>query len=280
MALEKSGDILRDAYKNKTGVVAFNVLNYDMIRLAIQKAEELHKPLLVACYPGFKDMISIEAVAKIVKLCARDVKVPVGLHLDHSSDYAELIQAMHMGYSSVMYDGSMLSFEENAKNTAEVVKVAKTLGIDVEAELGFVGDAGQLSDFADTDGFTSSDEALLFVEKTGCSSLAVAVGNAHGNYVQEPKLDLDLIDAINKKVGIPLVLHGGSGIPDDQVKEAVKRGIAKMNLGTELFISYFASLEANKISKKRVFDMLAAHQLVQKDVLNLVENKINLLCTR
>ena len=277
MALEKSGDIIRDAYKNKTGVVAFNVLNYDMIKLAIQKAEEVQKPILVACYPGFKDMIAIDAVAEIAKICAKNVKVPVGLHLDHSTEYDELIQAMHMGYSSVMYDGSSLPFDENAKNTAEVVKVAKALGIDVEAELGHVGDAGQASDFSDSAGFTSPDDAMLFVEKTGCSSLAVAVGNAHGSYIQEPNLDLDRISDINKKIGIPLVLHGGSGIPDEQVKEAVRRGIAKMNVGTEFFITYFAALESSAMSQKRTSDMPVTHLHLQNDVLAYLENKINLL---
>ena len=276
MALEKSGDILRNAYKNKTAVIAFNVLNYEMIRLAVQKAEEIQKPILIACYPGFKDMIAIEAVAEITKVCAKNVKIPVGLHLDHCTDYNELVQAMYMGYSSVMYDGSMLPFDENVNNTAEVVKVAQALGIDVEAELGHVGSAAQASDFSNSAKFTSPEDAELFFERTGCSSLAVAVGNAHGRYVQTPNLDLDRIEKISKRLNIPLVLHGGSGIPDEQVKEAVKRGIAKMNVGTEYFHTFYNSLETRVMSGKNPKDMLDSAAQIRADVLSYLENKISL----
>lgn len=277
MALEKSGNILRDAYKNGYGVPAFNVLNYEMINIAIQKAEELQKPILIACYPGFGDMISIEAVAEITRMCAKNIKVPVGIHLDHSVDYAEIIQAMHMGYSSVMYDGSALPFEENIKNTAEVVKVAKALGVDVEAELGQVGNAANVSDFADSSKFTSPKDAAEFVKRTGCSSLAVAVGNAHGSYAQEPNLDLNLIGEISKTINTPLVLHGGSGIPDSQVKEAVKRGIAKMNVGTEYFHTYFGAAESKVMSKRSTNDMISGAAEIKSEVFDYLTDKINLV---
>ena len=277
MALEKAGDIVRDAYKKGAGIAAFNVLNYEMIRLAVRQAELLQKPVLIACYPGFKDVIAIDALAEMVKICAKDVKVPIGLHLDHSTSYEEIIQAMYMGYSSVMYDGSVLPFDENVRNTAAVVKVAKALNVDVEAELGHVGSAEQVSDFSDSANFTSPEDAKLFLERTECNSLAVAVGNAHGSYVQKPNLDLNRIDEISKKINIPLVLHGGSGIPDEQVKEAVKRGISKMNVGTEFFHTYYGAVEKRAISGKNQTGMMEAAALIRKDVLSYLEAKINSL---
>ena len=277
MALEKAGDIVKDAYKRKACVAAFNVLNYDMIKLAIRQAESLNTPILIACYPGFKDIIAIEALAEITKLCARDVKVPIGLHLDHSTEYDVTVLAMKMGYSSVMYDGSVLPFDENVKNTAEITKVAKALNIDVEAELGQVGSAESLSDFSDSAKFTSPDDAEAFVARTGCSSLAVAVGNAHGSYVKEPALDLNRIEDISNRLKIPLVLHGGSGIPDNQVKKAIKRGIAKINVGTEYFHAYNGAVEARALANKNQKDMINAAGLVREDVLAYLEGKIKLL---
>jgi len=277
MALEKSGDILREAFKKGYGVAATNIFNYETIKLSIQKADELGKPVLIGFYPGWKTYIDLDVVAAITHTCAKKVKVPVGLHLDHSMDFAEIMQAMHAGFSSVMYDGSRLPFDENVANTKEVVKAAKTLGIDVEAELGHVGSAANAADFDDSSKFTSPEDCIKFVEQTGCNSLAVAVGNAHGNYVKLPKLDIPRIEAIKKAINIPLVLHGGSGIPDDQVQAAVKVGIAKMNVATEYHNAYYrAVLDYDKREDKRP-DMFFCSSTMQDDVLDFLEYKINLL---
>ena len=277
MALEKSGAILREGLKKGYGVVAANVFNYETIKFAIEKAEELGKPLIIGFYPGWKDFIDVDVVAEITKACARKVKVPIGLHLDHSTDFAEIIQAMKAGYSSVMYDGSVLPFDENVKNTAEVVRVAKTLDIDVEAELGHVGSAAEVSDFEDAAKFTSPEDAAVFLERTGCSSLAVAVGNAHGNYVQLPNLDIARIQAIKEAVEIPLVLHGGSGIPDDQVQAAVKVGIVKMNVATEYHNVYYrAVMDYDRIEGKAK-DMYFCSCDIKPGVSDFLEYKINLL---
>lgn len=280
MAFEKAGDILRDAQKKGVGVPAFNVSDCQMIKLAIYQAEVMQSPILIACYPGFKDILSIDMIAEITKLYAKKVKVPIGVHLDHSTDYAEIMQAMRAGYDSVMYDGSALPFEENVKNTAEVVKVAKTLGIDVEAELGHVGSAENASDFTDTSHFTQVDMAVQFMERTGCNYLAVAVGNAHGNYVQEPRLDLDRIRDISHALKAPLVLHGGSGIPDEQTQEAIRRGIVKINVGTEYFNTYYKACETHTMSGKSGPDMIAASEVMKKEVMSYLEGKIRLFLAR
>jgi len=277
MALEKSGEILREGFKKGYGVVAANVFNYETIKWAIEEAEVLQKPLIIGFYPGWKHFIDVDVVAEITRACAKKVKVPIGLHLDHSTDFAEIVQAMKAGYSSVMYDGSVLPFDENVKNTAEVVKVAKTLDIDVEAELGHVGSAAEASDFEDAAKFTSPEDAAVFLERTGCSSLAVAVGNAHGNYVRLPNLDIPRIQAIKEAVGIPLVLHGGSGIPDEQVQAAVKVGIAKMNVATEYHNAYYRAILAYDKLEDKVKDMFFCSCDIQPDVLDFLEYKINLL---
>jgi len=277
MALEKTGDILRYAFKEGYGVAATNIFNYETIKLSIEKAEDLQKPVIIGFYPGWKTYIALDEVAAITKACASKVKVPVGLHLDHSTDYAEILQAMMAGFSSVMYDGSALPFDENVKNTAEVVKAAKGLGIDVEAELGRVGSAANASDFEDSAKFTSSEDAKLFVERTECNSLAVAVGNAHGNYVTLPNLDIPRIKAIKDAIQIPIVLHGGSGIPDEQVQEAVKAGIAKMNVATEYHNAYYKAVMKYDSLEGKPKDMYFCSNNIREDVLAFLEYKINLL---
>ena len=277
MAFEKSGDIVRDAYKKGYGLAAINAFNYESISLAIQKADKINKPILIGFYPGWKTFIELDVVAEITKVCAKKAKVPVGLHLDHCMDFKEIMQAIQVGFTSVMYDGSSLPFEENIKNTHEVVKVASTLGIDVEAELGRVGAASNAADFEDSSKFTKPEDAKEFVERTGCSSLAVAVGNAHGDYIREPKLDIPLIKALNEATNIPLVLHGGSGIPDDQVQAAVKVGIAKMNVATEYFNAYYkAIMDYDKLENKPK-SMYACACDIRDDISNFLDYKIRLL---
>jgi len=277
MAFEKAGDILREAFKNGYGVAATNIFNYETIQFSIEKAEELGKPILIEFYPGWKNYIALDTVAEITKSCAKKVKVPVGLHLDHSTDFNEVMQAIYAGYTSVMFDGSGLPFEENVKHTSEVVKIAKALGLDVEAELGRVGSAASLDDFKNTDKFTSVEDAKRFYEATGCSSLAIAVGNAHGNYVSTPDIDIARIKAIKEAVNIPLVLHGGSGIPDNQVQEAVKAGIAKMNVATEYHNAYYKAVANYSKQEDKPKDMYFCSVNAKKEVLDFLEYKINLL---
>jgi len=275
MAFEKAGNILRDAYKNGYGVAAFNIFNYETIQLAILTAEEEKKPVIIAFYPGFLNYISFDVVADITRSMARRVSVPVGLHLDHCHDLATIVQAMDAGFDSVMYDGSRLPFDENVRTTLEVVQAAKARGIDVEAELGAVGSAANAADFSDSAKFTTVEEAAEFCERTGCTSLAVAVGNAHGNYVQEPKLDLPRIKAISTATGIPVVLHGGSGIPDGQISSAIKNGIAKINVATEYHQAYFQAV-ANRVNTSQDKDMYTCAKKAAPDIRSFLAQKINL----
>ena len=246
MALERVSDILKMADKANTSAIAFNCTDYNMIQSVVKVAEELNKPTIIMLYPEHaqdKHWTTPEVFADCVKSEARKVKVPIGLHLDHSSDYNYILAAIRAGFQSVMYDGSMLPVEENIINTREVVKAAHAMGADVEAELGRVGFANTITDQSDLDLYTKPEVAAGFCEQSGCDSVAVAVGTAHGFYKETPKLDIERLKAINAATDVPLVMHGGSGVPDDQLAVAFKEGINKFNVGTEFFYLYYQTIK-------------------------------------
>lgn len=276
MSFEKTGDIIREAYKNKYGVAAFNIFNYETVKFAVDAAEEANKPVIIQFYPGWRSYISFETVAEMTKTLAVKARVPVGLHLDHCGDINMIISAMRTGFMSVMYDGSSLPFTENIENTKEVVKAAKEFNADVEAELGNIGSAAKISDFTDNSKFTDPNDALEFYNETGILSLAVAVGNAHGNYVSLPNIDIERIKIISGLLKTPLVLHGGSGIPDEQLCGAVKCGIAKVNVATEYHHAYYKAVENYVKSGKRE-DMFSCTESSQKNIAEFLMQKINLL---
>ena len=234
MPLERVSNILKEADKGGYAVAAFNVFNYETIAWIVEAAEEEDMPVIAMLYPACSKFIPYTTFVAIVKDVASKAKVPVGLHLDHSRSYEEIMAAIRDGFTSVMIDGSTLPFEDNVKITKEIVKVAHAMDVDVEAELGYVGRASNLDDYTDKSRFTDSDSVVEFVERTGVDSLAIAIGNAHGNYVATPNLDLERLEDINSRTDVPLVLHGGSGIPDEQIRAAVKLAINKVYIRTEL----------------------------------------------
>jgi ketose-bisphosphate aldolase len=235
MPLIKTADMLRHARKHQYGVAAFNTFNYETVKWAVEAAEELSMPVVVQVYPGFEGFIKLAYLAHIAKDFAKRSPAPVAVHLDHSATYDVAVGGIRDGFPSVMYDGSRLPFAENAAVTADVVKVSRVFGADVEAELGHVGSGADTGDFTDARAFTDPAQAEDFVKRTGCDALAVAVGNAHGPYAKEPDLDFERIRAIAARVAVPLVLHGCSGIPDAQMQKAVALGMCKFNVATEYF---------------------------------------------
>ncbi|MFR7852437.1 MAG: class II fructose-bisphosphate aldolase [Christensenellales bacterium] len=246
MSVEKVGTILKMADEANTTAIAFNCTDYNTIVSVVKVAEELSKPVICMLYPEhayLKHWTTPKIFVETVRDVAKNVKVPVGIHLDHCSDFDYIVAAMRCGFDSVMYDGSMLPVEENIKNTAEIVKVAKAFGADVEAELGRVGFASTVADQNDTDKYTKPEVAAAFCEQSGCSSVAVAIGSAHGFYKETPKLDIERLKKINAATDVPLVLHGGSGIPNDQLEVAFREGINKFNVGTEFFYLYYQTMK-------------------------------------
>lgn len=230
-------EILEDAKNKKYAVGHFNMLNLEMARGIIEAAEEEKSPLILGVAEVHFPLIPFEYASIIMKHIAENAKVPVCLHLDHSTKFETVLHAIKAGFTSVMYDGSSLPYEENIKNTIEVAKVAHPLNVSVEAELGHVGLGSNSNDYGSDELYTKPNEAVDFIEKTKVDALAVAIGTAHGKYIKKPVLDITRLDKIYAVSPKPLVLHGGSGLTDDDFKETVKHGISKVNICTEMCIA-------------------------------------------
>lgn len=253
MPLVTSEKMLLDAQKGGYAVGAFNVENMEMVKAVIAAAEEVHAPVMLQTTPSTIKYGTLETYAAIVAAEAKKASVPVCLHLDHGSSYELASDAIAAGYTSVMIDGSGESFEGNIAVTKRVAEKAKALGIPVEAELGKVG--GKEDDMeAEADTNTDPKEAREFVERTGISSLAIAIGTAHGFYVGTPVLDKERVSEIREAVSVPLVLHGASGLTDEDVRECVQRGICKVNFATELRAAYTGAVKKLLEEKPEIFD--------------------------
>ncbi len=232
-------EILEDAHKNNYAVGAFNVNNMEIVQAIIEAAEETNSPVILQASQGGLNYAGIEYIAALGKVAARNAKVPVALHLDHGTDFDQVMLCIRHGFTSVMIDGSRFEFEENIAITRKVVEVAHAVGVSVEAELGKIGGTEDNVTVDEREAtFTDPEEAKKFVEETNVDSLAIAVGTAHGLYKGEPKLDFDRIKAIKEIINIPLVLHGSSGVPDESIKKAVSLGINKINIDTDLRVAF------------------------------------------
>ena len=236
MALVKVRELLEAAQKANTSILAFDACDYNTIYACIKGAETARRPVIVMLYPSMRSMFSFGAFAAAVKDLACSATVPVGLHLDHCSEPTVILEAIRDGFTSVMADGSAMPFEENVAFTKSVVDMAKVFDVDVEGELGHVGQIAAGFDYTNRDTFTRPEEAAAFAERTGVASLAVAFGSCHGMYRATPNLDLARLQEIDRVTDTPPVLHGGSGIPADQLEKAFTMGINKFNVGTEFFL--------------------------------------------
>ena len=238
MALVTTKQMLLDAQKNGYAVGAFNVENMEMVQAVIEAAEELRAPVIMQTTPSTVKYADVDYFYALSKATAEKTSVPVAIHLDHGNSFELVMRAYRAGYTSVMIDGSHQEFEENIRITKSVVDACHPSGICVEAELGKVGGKEDDLDGGDKNPYTNPEEAKIFAEATGIDSLAVAVGTAHGVYKGIPFIDLERLSEIRKVVSIPLVLHGTSGVPDDTVRECIKRGMCKVNYATDLRIAF------------------------------------------
>lgn len=253
MPLVTSEEMLLKAQKGGYAVGAFNAENMEMVKAIIQAAEELKAPVMIQTTPSTVKYGTLETYQAIVAAEAAKASVPVCLHLDHGSSFELAMQALNAGYTSVMIDGSKLDFEENIAVSKKVADVAAAIGVPCEAELGKVG--GKEDDLeAEADTNTDPAQAKEFAERTGVTSLAVAIGTAHGFYVGTPVLDKERLSEIRKVVDIPLVLHGASGLTDEGVSDCVKRGICKVNFATELRAAYSKAVKETFAENPDVFD--------------------------
>lgn len=274
MELITTKDILKKAQEGKYAVGAFNVENMEMVMAVISAAEEMNAPVIMQTTPSTVKYASLDYFLANARVAASHAKVPVVMHLDHGSSFELAAQALRAGYTSIMIDGSHSSFEENIKVSKAVVDMCKPSGIAVEAELGKVG--GKEDDLDGGEGgFTDPKEAKEFVERTGVDSLAVAIGTAHGMYKGEPKLDLDRLSQIREVVSVPLVLHGGSGIPDCKVQESIERGICKVNYATELRIAFTNGVNKYLEKNKDTIDPKKYNKSGMEEVKQFVKEKMS-----
>ena len=273
MELITTKNILKKAQEGKYAIGAFNVENMEMVMAVISAAEEMNAPVIMQTTPSTVKYASLDYFLANARVAASNAKVPVVMHLDHGSSFELAAQALRAGYTSIMIDGSHSSFEDNIKVSKAVVDMCKPSGIAVEAELGKVG--GKEDDLDGGEGgFTDPQEAKLFVERTGVDSLAVAIGTAHGMYKGEPKLDLDRLSQIREVVSVPLVLHGGSGIPDSKVQEAIEIGICKVNYATELRIAFTNGVNKYLNENKDTIDPKKYNKAGMEEVKQFVKEKI------
>lgn len=233
--LVNMNDILLPAKRGGYGVGFFNAVNVEMARAIIETAEALHSPVMVGTAEVLLPAMPLVNVADYLLPMARRANVPVCVHYDHGLSFGKCMEALQLGFTSVMYDCSTLDYESNVQQVAEMAKICHAMGVTVEGELGHVGDnegAGRLE--KPSDFYTDPDVAEDYVRRTGIDALAVAVGNAHGDYKFPPKLDFERIETISARTALPLVLHGGSGLADDDFRRAVAKGVCKVNIFTDL----------------------------------------------
>lgn len=228
--------VLKDAQKNHYAVGLFNTTDTDMLEAVISSAEELRAPVIIGTAQVLLPYGELKLIAPSLLAAAKRATVPVVLHYDHGLTFDRCMEALHLGFSSIMFDGSAGDPEENAAETRNIVRIAHAFGATVEGEIGHVGDA-TVGDNANTDRYTTPAEALDFLGKTGVDALAIAIGTAHGAYKIKPKLNFDILRSIRQATETPLVLHGGSGLSDDDFRQSIANGIAKVNIFTDLTIA-------------------------------------------
>ena len=236
-----TGKVILDvAHEHSFAVPAFNISDYAMFLGIIEISEEKNAPVILGIHPDEVQHVGVEMIAAVTQRAHRS-SVPIAIHWDHGASYEQILAAIRSGFTSVMIDGSMLPFEENIAISKKVVHAAHAVGLSVEGELGTIGQTdSQAEGGSDTIIYTNPDDAVAFVESTVVDSLAVAIGTYHGIYptTMKPELKLDLLKLIKDKVDIPLVLHGGSNNPDDEIAEAVKLGINKINISSDIKVAY------------------------------------------
>ena len=278
MAYVTTKELLADAVSHRYAVGAFNCENLEMAMAIVAAGEACRAPLIIQTTPSTVNYASVGLFAAMVRELAENAKIPVALHLDHGSSYELCEAALDAGYSSVMIDGSKESLEDNIALTKRVVSLASEKGIPVEAELGTVG-GKEDSTFSSGTAYTDPDDALRFVRETGCSSLAVGIGTAHGIYKATPVLDTGRLSLIKDKLvsagrDLPLVLHGASGLSEEAIRECIARGIAKVNFATELRQAYTEGVKEYLLSDPDCFDPKKYGRTAMKKVQEAVIRRI------
>ena len=228
--------VLADAQKNHYAVGLFNTTDTDMLEAVIAAAEECRSPVIIGTAEVLLPNGELKLIAPSIIAAAKRATVPVVVHYDHGLTFDRCMEALQLGFSSIMFDGSAGAYDKNIADTREIVKIAHSFGATVEGEIGHVGEASTEDNDA-TDLYTRVDEAEAYLKATGVDALAVSIGTAHGAYKSKPKLDFERLAALRAALDVPLVLHGGSGLSDDDFRTSIAKGIAKINIFTDLCLA-------------------------------------------
>lgn len=270
-------EIMEHAHENGYAVGAFNVNNMEAVQAIVEAAEELQSPVIIQASQGGLKYAGVHMIAAMVKAAAAEATVPVALHLDHGTDFANQVKCLRAGWTSLMIDASHYDFQENIARTKQIVDMARQAGVGVEAELGKIG--GVEDDIAvdEKDAtYTNVEEAYEFVNATGVDYLAIAVGTAHGPYKGEPKIDFERIRAIKAKLNMPLVLHGSSGVPEASIEKAIEAGINKINIDTDLRQAYHLAVKKFIQDNPDVYDPRKINGPGKEAMKEVVKNKMRM----
>ncbi|MFU0789546.1 MAG: ketose-bisphosphate aldolase [Virgibacillus proomii] len=278
MPLISTTPMLEQAKSENYGIVAFNIHSFDSIYWVLEAAAEMRSPVILQTTVGTVKALGAENIVKVATAAADFYNIPTGLHLDHCTDYEVIKQAVRAGYTSVMIDASRQPFAENVQQTKQVMELAGSLGVNVEAELGKVGGVEEDIVVSEKDAQKAvPEECKKFVSLTGVPTLAPAIGTAHGIYKGEPEIDFARIEQISKIVDIPLVLHGGSAVPEDDVRKCVGLGMAKVNVSTELKNAYSIAIREHFVDNPDSLDPRAYLQKAKEAAKSMVISKIKMV---
>lgn len=277
MSLVTLKEILAEAEKGCYAVGAFNTNNMEIVQAIMEAAEEERSPVILQASQGALRYAGIDYIVALVRTAAELVSVPVALHLDHGTSFEQTMLCIRKGFSSVMFDGSKLSLEENIKATAEVSRIARAVGVSTEGELGKIGGTEDDISVAEKDAFmTEPKDARKFVLETKVDALAIAIGTAHGPYKGVPKLDFERLKAIEKEVDIPLVLHGASGVPADSVLRSIELGIRKINIDTDIRQAFTRGVNGVLKEKPAEFDPRKILGPAKEEMKKVIKEKMRL----
>jgi fructose-bisphosphate aldolase class II len=275
MPLVSMNEFLPQARAGKYAVGQFNMNNLEFAQAIVDAAIEENSPFIYGVSEGALKYMGIEFTVALAKAAAQKSGLPIALHLDHGSSFEVAMKCIRAGFSSVMFDGSHYSFEENVRITKEVVKAAHAMGVSVEAELGTIGGVeDDLSvDEADAS-LAKPEEAIRFYEETGVDCIAIAVGTAHGMYAAEPNIRFDIIKKVADAVPVPVVLHGGSGVPDDDIRNAILAGVGKINVNTENQVACTEMIRQVLNKDSKIIDPRKYLTPARKAMVDVVRSKI------
>ncbi|EJW18961.1 class II fructose-1,6-bisphosphate aldolase [Paenibacillus alvei] len=277
MPLVSMNEFLPKAKEKKFAVGQFNINNLEFTQAITEAAMEENAPIIFGVSEGALRYMGMEYTVAMAEAAAKKSGLPIALHLDHGSTFEVAMACIRAGFSSVMFDGSHHAYEDNIRLTKEVVKAAHAMGVSVEGELGTIGGVeDDLHVDEDAAQLANPEEAIRFYEETGVDALAIAVGTAHGMYKGEPKLHYDIIEAVASKIPVPVVLHGGSGVPDESIRKAIAAGAGKINVNTENQVACTAAIREALAKDANVIDPRKYLTPARNAMVEVVRNKIRL----